>query len=60
MLLEVDAHNEAALAFYRRHGFLEISRRPGYYRAGTDAVVLARDLPPPRIAGNRLDPSPST
>jgi ribosomal-protein-alanine acetyltransferase len=44
MLLEVDAHNESALAFYRNHGFLEISRRPGYYRAGTDAVVLARDL----------------
>ena len=47
MLLEVDAYNGSAIAFYRRLGFLEIARRPGYYHAGTDAVVMARDLPRP-------------
>jgi ribosomal-protein-alanine N-acetyltransferase len=45
MLLEVNAYNESAIAFYSRLGFLEIARRPGYYHAGTDAVVMARDLP---------------
>jgi [ribosomal protein S18]-alanine N-acetyltransferase len=40
LLLEVRVDNEAALAFYRRAGFAEIARRAGYYRDGTDAVVL--------------------
>ncbi len=44
MLLEVDAHNGSAIAFYRRLGFVEIARRPGYYHAGTDAVVMSQDL----------------
>ena len=40
MLLEVADDNEAALAFYRRRGFLEIGRRPRYYRSGAAALVL--------------------
>ncbi len=44
MLLEVGADNSSAVAFYQRFGFQEIARRPGYYRTGTDAVVMERDL----------------
>jgi len=44
MLLEVDAHNVAATALYRRLEFVEISRSPDYYREGADAIVMARDL----------------
>lgn len=44
MLLEVDAHSAAAIAFYRRLGFREIGRRPGYYHAGVDALVLELQL----------------
>lgn len=42
--LEVRADNGPALAFYRRHGFAEVGRRPGYYAAGTDALLLSRTL----------------
>lgn len=44
ILLEVAADNASALAFYRRHGFAPITRRPRYYPSGADAVVLARAL----------------
>ncbi len=47
MLLEVRAGNLAALAFYRRHGFMEIGRRRGYYPAHQgreDAIVMACEL----------------
>ena len=44
MLLEVSALNEGARAFYQAAGFGEISRRPGYYRDGSDAVVLRLPL----------------
>lgn len=44
VMLEVRAGNEAALAFYRRHGFGEISRRAGYYADGEDAVVMQRPV----------------
>jgi ribosomal-protein-alanine N-acetyltransferase len=40
LLLEVREDNVGALAFYRRAGFAEIARRAGYYRDGTDAIVL--------------------
>ncbi|WP_239455478.1 GNAT family N-acetyltransferase [Nocardioides gilvus] len=52
MLLEVSVANAAALAFYSRCGFVEIDRRGHYYRDGSDALVLQRDLPP-------LDSDPS-
>lgn len=42
MLLEVRADNRPALAFYARHGFVEIDRRPRYYADGTPAVVMRR------------------
>lgn len=44
LLLEVRDNNTAALAFYARHGFTELDRRPRYYTDGTTAIVLARDL----------------
>jgi ribosomal protein S18 acetylase RimI-like enzyme len=44
MLLEVSAANTGALAFYAASGFVEIDRRPRYYRDGTDAVVLRAAL----------------
>ncbi len=44
MLLEVSAANEAAVAFYAARGFTRIDVRRGYYRDGTDALVLARPL----------------
>jgi len=48
VFLEVDEHNESACRLYRRAGFHEVGRRPGYYREGRDrpanALVLRRDL----------------
>jgi ribosomal-protein-alanine N-acetyltransferase len=40
MLLEVSSANGAALAFYAAEGFVQIDRRPRYYRDGSDALVL--------------------
>jgi [ribosomal protein S18]-alanine N-acetyltransferase len=40
MLAEVSDRNEGALAFYASEGFVEIDRRRGYYRDGSDALVL--------------------
>jgi len=44
IILEVAADNSAALALYRRLGFVEAGRRRGYYaragRAAVDALVL--------------------
>lgn len=43
--LEVRAGNEAALAMYRRMGFVEDGRRPRYYKDnGEDAVLMSVDL----------------
>jgi ribosomal-protein-alanine N-acetyltransferase len=48
VFLEVDENNEPALRLYRRAGFSEVGRRPGYYprSAGqqASALVLRRDL----------------
>lgn len=48
VFLEVDEANAAACRLYRRAGFREVGRRPGYYgggaRARTAALVLRRDL----------------
>jgi ribosomal-protein-alanine N-acetyltransferase len=44
MLLEVRSDNAGALAFYAEHGFVEIDRRPRYYRDGADAVVMRLPL----------------
>ncbi len=58
LLLEVGAHNAAALAFYAAEGFTEIDRRRRYYRDGSDAVVMARNdgahrRPGPQGAGEQ-------
>jgi len=44
LLLEVRENNQPALAFYAAHGFVEVDRRPRYYRDGSAAVVLRRSL----------------
>lgn len=44
LLLEVRADNRGALAFYAARDFVEIDRRPRYYRDGTDAVVMRLPL----------------
>jgi [ribosomal protein S18]-alanine N-acetyltransferase len=43
VMLEVAESNEVAMELYRRFGFAEISRRPGYYPGRVDAVVMRRD-----------------
>jgi len=42
--LEARASNSAARAFYRRLGYREIARVPGYYQGLEDGVRIARDL----------------
>ena len=42
--LEVDCGNQRAICLYEAHGFLEIARRPEYYRGGGDAIVMQRRL----------------
>ncbi|HEX2892399.1 MAG TPA: GNAT family N-acetyltransferase [Marmoricola sp.] len=44
LLLEVREDNAGALAFYADRGFIEIDRRPRYYRDGATAVVLRLPL----------------
>lgn len=45
VFLEVRADNPVAISLYRRHGFDEIARRPGYYQPGSiDALVMRKDL----------------
>lgn len=44
LLLEVRETNSAALAFYAARGFVEVDRRPRYYRDGSTAVVMRRQL----------------
>jgi [ribosomal protein S18]-alanine N-acetyltransferase len=45
-LLEVSEANQAAVAMYEGAGFVPLARRPGYYRDGTDALVLRLALDP--------------
>jgi [ribosomal protein S18]-alanine N-acetyltransferase len=42
--LEARHDNEDALAFYGRHGFVQMALSHGYYAPGIDAVVLERRL----------------
>ena len=56
MMLEVSAANPAAIGFYRDRGFAEIARRPGYYRDGTDALVLGRPLVTTGTTSGRMEP----
>jgi ribosomal-protein-alanine N-acetyltransferase len=40
VFLEVRESNEAASAFYSKHGFAKTGRRPGYYRDPAEAAIL--------------------
>lgn len=40
LLLEVRDDNREAIAMYAAHGFVEIHRRPRYYRDGATAIVM--------------------
>lgn len=42
--LEVRVGNAAARRLYAKHGFLEVGRRPRYYRDGEDAVLMTVEL----------------
>lgn len=43
--LEVRASNAGARAFYVRHGFTAVGRRPAYYRDnGEDAIIMSRPV----------------
>ena len=60
--LEVDAQNEPARALYGALGLAEEGRRPGYYGAGHDALILRAPLPLAAdavIAAGRPEPAPS-
>jgi ribosomal-protein-alanine acetyltransferase len=40
VFLEVRESNEAAVAFYGKHGFSKLGRREGYYREPEDAALV--------------------
>ncbi|MEM6745833.1 MAG: GNAT family N-acetyltransferase [Pseudomonadota bacterium] len=44
LFLEVSAANRSALGLYSRMGFVRLATRPGYYRDGSDAEVMALNL----------------
>jgi [ribosomal protein S18]-alanine N-acetyltransferase len=44
VFLEVGEQNAPACRLYRRAGFYEVGRRPGYYEGGAIALTLRRDL----------------
>ncbi len=45
LLLEVRLSNAEARAFYEKHGFKQLYRRPNYYRRPVeDAIVMVRHL----------------
>ncbi|ANH36805.1 ribosomal-protein-alanine N-acetyltransferase [Nocardioides dokdonensis FR1436] len=46
LLLEVREDNAGALSFYAARDFVEVDRRPRYYRDGATAVVLRRGVGP--------------
>ena len=62
IFLEVATGNAAALALYRREGFIEVGRRRRYYADSSDALVLRMNLlrdHPPRRSSSVATPSAS-
>jgi len=45
--LEVSAENLGAVRFYGRLGFERVGRRRGYYRDGSDALLMSGSVAPP-------------
>lgn len=46
LFLEVRSSNRTALKFYKKHGFLPVATRPGYYTDPPDtAMILEKRLP---------------
>jgi [ribosomal protein S18]-alanine N-acetyltransferase len=48
MYLEVRFSNQAAIALYTSHGFVEVGRRRGYYRKPVEDALILRRLATPR------------
>lgn len=44
LTLEVRKSNEAALSFYKKHKFQNVTLKKGYYSDGEDAIYLVRSL----------------
>ncbi len=42
--LETAVDNQAAIAFYKRHGYSVVGTRPRYYSNGVDALVMRKRL----------------
>jgi [ribosomal protein S18]-alanine N-acetyltransferase len=42
--LEVAINNQGAIDFYKRHGFRDIGRKPGYYNGQLDALSMKKEL----------------
>ncbi len=46
LTLEVRAGNEPAIALYRKHGYLRVGLRPGYYAdPREDAILMTKEKP---------------
>jgi len=53
LLIEVREDNAGAIALYAARGFVEIDRRPRYYRDGGTAIVMRRALGGKAAAGKQ-------
>lgn len=42
--LEVREHNQPAISLYEKNGFMEVSKRKGYYADGEDAYLMIKPL----------------
>ena len=47
LFLEVADDNAPAIALYSNKGFVEVGRRPRYYKASVDALMMKRTLSAP-------------
>jgi ribosomal protein S18 acetylase RimI-like enzyme len=42
--LEVREHNQPAICLYENNGFMEVTKRKGYYADGEDAYLMIKPL----------------